>query len=114
MGWKRKVAKRYTDPQIKVMLILQSRGVLFTSEHPIFPLSFKRGDLIIPDVYLIKSFTRVECDSELFHFKRKDIEKDKDKRLLEKHGIKTIRLDNYKIMLASGEDYVLKTLGIIS
>jgi len=113
MGWKRNLARRYTDPQIKVMGILTDCGVRYESEIP-FPFSRERGDLVIADVYLIETSVRVECDSEYFHAKKREEEEVKDKKLLEMYKIKTIRLDNHRIMLSSGREYVLKKLaGVI-
>lgn len=107
--WKRKVARRYTDPHEKALLILQKHGIRFVSEWP-FPLSQKRGDGVIADIYLPDRFLRIECDSKLFHEKKRDVEKDRDRRLFEVHGIETLRLHNRRIMLASGEDYVMNSL----
>jgi len=95
------------------MGILSKYGVRYDSEIP-FPLSKERGDLVIADVYLIESSVRVECDSKYFHAKKRDEEEIKDKRLLELFKIKTIRLDNHKIMLKkTGEQYVVEMLGLV-
>jgi very-short-patch-repair endonuclease len=109
MGWRRKVTRRYTDPQIKSMLILQEHGVRFVSEWP-FSLSTERGDGVIADIYLPQRFLRVECDDQLFHEKRRAVDEERDRRLLEIHGVQTVRLDNRLIMLASGEAYVMNSL----
>lgn len=93
------------------MSILTKYKVRYESEIP-FPLSDERGDLVVADVYLIESSRRVECDSEYFHAKRREEEEDKDRRLLELFKIETIRLDNAKIMLVSGEAYVVEKLGL--
>ena len=112
MGWKRNLARRYTDAQIKVMGILSDYGVRYNSEIP-FPFSKERGDLVVADVYLIESSVRVECDSEYFHAKKRDEEEVKDAKLLDRYKIKTIRLDNHKIMLKkTGRQYVVEMLGL--
>ncbi len=113
MGWKRNLARRYTDAQIKVMGILSKYGVRYESEIP-FPFSKERGDLVVADVYLIESYVRVECDSEYFHAKKRDEEEIKDAKLLKLFKVKTIRLDNHKILLKkTGEQYVVEMLGLV-
>lgn len=107
MGWRQRVPRHYTVPHVKAMLILSKHGVTYVTEEP-FILSEARGDGVVADIYLPQRFLRVECDSEFFHEKRRDEERDKDERLLEVHGIKTTRLDNDRIMSASGEAYVIE------
>lgn len=108
--WQDNVPKRYTKPHLKVMTTLQNHGFRFKTEAPVFVLSNKRGDHVIPDVYLLDYDLRVECDSEYFHRNKRDKEKDRDARLLEKYGVPTIRLENRKVMLKSGGRYILKVI----
>ena len=112
--WQDNVATQYTDPQIKVMVFLQNRKIIFTSEIGI-TLSDVMGDGLVMDIFLSKPRLRIECDSDYFHKGRDLEEEDKDRRLLELHRIRTIRLDNDKIMLASGKTYIeemLKPYGV--
>ncbi len=110
MGWKSRTPKSYTRPQIKVMLYLQNHSIRYTSEVPM-QLSEERGDGVIMDIYLPETETRIECDDPYFHRNREEEEKDKDDRLLKLFYIKTIRLDNRKIMLKkTGNQYIEENL----
>lgn len=118
MGWKSKVARRYTDPQVKAMNILSKHGIIYVSEDPTFKLSDRRGDQVVCDIYLTAMNdnvnlrdVRVECDSTIFHARKRDEEADEDMRLLEQYGVRTVRLDNRRIMLKSGERYIMDKLG---
>lgn len=105
--WQDKIPKQYTRPQIKVMLYLQNHKISYVSEVPV-ELSKARGDGVIMDIYLPETMTRIECDDPYFHRKREG-EEDKDRRLEELYGIKTIRLNNKYIMRA-GNKYIEENL----
>jgi hypothetical protein len=38
------------------------------------------------------------------------VENERDRRLLEKYGVRTVRLDNRRIMQAAGEAYVMEAV----
>jgi hypothetical protein len=109
MGWKGRVPRKYSGPHIKVMLILQKHHVIFVSEQG-FPLSPKRGDGVWADIYLPGPRVRIECDDPYF---KPDMNGylEKDARLEKQYGIQTVRLENRRIMLVSGEAYVKEQLG---
>lgn len=113
--WQDRTPKQYTRPQIKVMLYLQNHRIIFNSEVPM-KLSEERGDGVIMDIYLPETETRIECDDPYFH-RNTETEKDRDERLEKLFHIKTIRLNNRKIMLKNiGNQYIeenLKNNGIL-
>lgn len=113
--WQDRTPKQYTRPPVKVMLYLQNHSIRYITEEPM-QLSDERGDGVIMDIYLPETETRIECDDPYFH-KHTETEKDKDERLEKLFHIKTIRLENRKIMLKKmGSQYIeenLKTNGIL-